>query len=345
MSVLRLAEIAEHGTDAQRGNLLGVQPFMLTADYASVDAFRAKLGAYLEVAAHRGWLNERTIVVWPEYLGTWLAAAGEGQAVIQSRTLGAAMRALALRHGLRFARTLLSAREKDRVAASLFRLKGSDMARHYQAVFSSLARQYGVTVVAGSILLPSPHVHDGRVMAGRGLLYNTCAVFQPDGTAHAAMVRKLVPTTAEQPFVASAPLSDLPTFETPAGRLGVLICADSWYPEPYQRLKAEAVDLIAVPSFITSAGLWDRPWKGYDGAAPPAGVDPRDVGTLTEGQAWRKYALAGRIAQTGAKHGLNVFLRGALWDLGADSGCALAIGGDRVTEAGCAGAALLNLWL
>jgi hypothetical protein len=318
---------------------------MVTADYASEEAFGAKLGGYMQVAAHRGWLNERTIVVWPEYLGTWLAAAGEGQAIIQSHTLGAAMRALALRHGLRFARTLLYAREKDWVAASLFRLKGGDMARQYQAVFSRLARQYAVTVVAGSILLPSPHVQDGRVLAGHGPLYNTSAVFQPDGRAYAALVHKLVPTTAEQPFVASAPVSELPTFETPAGRLGVLICADSWYPEPYQRLKAEGVDLVVVPSFIDSAGLWDKPWKGYDGAAPPAGVDLRDVGTLTEGQAWRKYAFAARLAQAGAKHGINVFLRGALWDLGADSGCALAISGDRITEAGCAGAALLNLWL
>ena len=344
-SDLRPGDIIEHGMDAGRGNLLGVQPFMRAADYASDEAFSAKLGQYLDRAAQRGWLSERTIVVWPEYLGTWLAVAGEGQAVYQAHSLNGAMRALALRHAWHFARGLVSAREKDRVAASLFRLKGADMARRYQAVFSALARRYSVTMVAGSILLPSPQVRDGQVIAGDGPLYNVSAVFAPDGMAHAGLVHKVVPTTTELPFVAPAPIAELPIFDTPAGRLGVLVCADSWYPGPYERLKTQGVELIAVPSFITAAGLWDKPWGGYDGAAAPADVDLGDVGRITEGQAWRKYALAGRIMSSGARHGINTFLRGALWDLAADSGQALAVSGDQVTEAGGVGAAILNLWL
>ena len=65
----------------------------------------------------------------------------------------------------------------------------------------------------------------------------------------------------------------------------------------------------------------------------------------TEGEAWRKYALAGRLAQSGARHGLNVFLRGSLWDMKADSGTAIAVREGEVREAGRAGGALLNLWL
>ncbi len=345
MSDLRPDDIIEHGTDRGRGNLLGVQPCVQAADYATAETFSARLGQYLEMAAQRGWLGQRTVVVWPEYLGTWLAAAGEPADVYRARSLGSAMQKLALRHPARFVGGLLAAGEKDRMAASLFRLKAADMAQRYQAAFSGLARQYAVTVVAGSILLPAPAVRAGQVTAGDGPLYNTSAVFGPDGLAHAALVRKVVPTTEEQAFVAAAPAAELPVFDTPAGRLGVLICADSWYPAPYERLKAQGAALLAVPSFISSAGLWDKPWGGYDGAAPPADVDLGDVGRLTEGQAWRKYALAGRLASAGATHGINVFLRGSLWDIAADSGQALAMGDGRVTESTGRGAAILNLWL
>jgi predicted amidohydrolase len=345
MSDLHLTDVIEHGVDSNRGNLLGMQPFVHAADYASEDTLNARLSHYTEIAAQKGWLNPRTIVVWPEHLGTWLAAAGEWPAVYSANSISRAMLLLAARHVLRFARQVVAAREKDRIAASLFRLKAPDMARRYQAVFSGLARRYSVTMVAGSILLPSPQVKDGQVTAGAGPIQNVSAVFGPDGLAFANLVRKVVPITTEQPFVAPAPVEQLPAFDTPAGRLGVLICADSWYPTPYQQLKTQGVELIAVPSSITTLGLWDKPWAGYNGAAAPPDVDPADVGCLTEGQAWRKYALAGRIGSSGATRGINVFLHSALWDISGDCGQALGVSGSQVIESSGAGAAILNLWL
>jgi hypothetical protein len=74
-------------------------------------------------------------------------------------------------------------------------------------------------------------------------------------------------------------------------------------------------------------------------------VDPTDVGVLTEAQAWRKYALAGRISQAGARCGINVFLRGELWDLAAHGGRATIVDGMMVIETKGGGAALHNLWL
>ena len=340
-----LIEFAEHGSDGQRGNLLGVQPYMRTSDYASEEAFFAKLDGYMQAARGRGWLGPRTIVVWPEYIGTWLASTGEGPAVAQAATLNGAMRRLAAGHALRFAGALLRSREQDRVSAALFRVQAEAMARSYQAVFSRLARQYAVTMAAGSIMLPAPEVRAGAVAAGSGPIYSVSAVFRPDGTAHPELARKTAPTTAEASFVTAATAAELPVFDTPAGRLGVLICADAWYPEPYARLKAGGAELVAVPSFVTADAFWDKPWGGYDGAPTPAGVDAADVGVLSAGQAWRKYALAGRLALSGARHGINVFLRGALWDLGPDSGTALAVSGDQVAEAGRAGAAIMSVWV
>ncbi len=343
---LHAVEMIEWGHKSQRGNLLGIQPFLTTADYVSGEAFFAKLNSYLESADQKGWLNERTIIVWPEYIGTWLVIAGEGPRVHDAKNLNDAMRALALRHILQLALALLSAKEKDKIAAGLFRVKAGSMAALYHSTFSALAKKYSATIVAGSILLPVPEVRDGIITAGKGSLYNVSAVYKPDGLAYPNLACKLFPIASELDFVAAAPTNNFfPTFETPAGRLGVLVCADSWYPEPYKKLKTQNVDLIAVPSYIPESDVWDKPWQGYTGASAPADVDQSDVGRLTEGQGWHKYALAGRIRQAGAKSGMSVFLRGSLWDLHTDGRSILAVAGGEALEAKSNEAAIINLWL
>ena len=176
---LNLQDIAEHGTESGRGNLLGIQPYMVPSDYASAGTFHAKLVGYLDAAHQRGWLNERTVVVLPEHIGTWLVIAGEKLSVYQAKTIAAGVRVVVLGHVLSFAREFLSARETDRVKASLFRMKAPEMARIYQTVFSSLSQEYVVTIVAGSILLPSPEVRNGELMAGDGQLHNVSVVYGP----------------------------------------------------------------------------------------------------------------------------------------------------------------------
>ncbi len=338
-------QVVEAGRDDGRGNLVGVQPWITPADYASETTLYGALSAYLDAARERGWLGPRTVVVWPEYLGTWLIVAGAGRAVARAKSLDAAMRRFALRHVAGLVRRLWSAREPDRVAATLFRVRAPHVTRLYHAVFSHLAREFQVTLVAGSAVLPSPRVVDGAVVAGDGPLYGVSAVFGPDGRAYPDLVRKAYPIGSELPFLTPASPEDLPAFDTPAGRLGVLICADSWYPAPYERLSALGVDLIAVPSYIAAQGVWDKPWRGYDGAAAPHDVAHTDVGALTEAQAWRRYALAGRLAPSGARAGINVFLAGSMWDLGGEGGSLMVTAGRAPTQAESGRPALLNLWL
>lgn len=43
-------------------------------------------------------------------------------------------------------------------------------------------------------------------------------------------------------------------------------------------------------------------------------MDPSDVGHLTEGQAWDRYALLGRLASSRARYGVNTFQVGRLWE-------------------------------
>jgi predicted amidohydrolase len=338
-------EMIEHGIRGQRGNLLGVQPYMNVSDYSSGDSFFAKLDFYLNAASQKGWINERAVVVFPEYIGTWLICANERASFFEKKKLQDAMSLLAVNHIFRLIGAFIASKEKDRLTASLFRVKARETAALYHSTFSALAKKYSVTIVAGSIMLPSPEVKAGVVVAGQGPLYNACAVFRSDGLAYPDLVRKSFPVDTELSFAACAPINELPVFETPAGKLGVLICADSFYPEAYAQLKDRGVEMIAVPSYEMEDGVWNKPWGGYNGAPAPDDVDKNDVGKISEADAWHKYALAGRLEQAGAKYGVNVFLRGSLWDLGTDGPSLISTGAGQFIEAKSDGDAILNLWL
>lgn len=348
MDNLHIEETKEYGTDRSLGNLLGIEPYMLAADYASLDSFQSKLDGYLASAGDNKWLNARTIVVWPEYIGTFLFAAGEGPEVYSASTLAEVTLIIIRNHTPVFIGYVAAATEQDKLRAALIRTKAKTIAEIYQEAFSELSRKYGVTTVAGSVALPEPQILNGKVEIADGPIYNCTVVFGPDGNAHPHILCKAFPTVPELVFTTPAPVGSIPSYETPAGRLGVLICADSWFPTAYDQLSDDKVDLVAVPSYGTGGPeTWDESWPGYDGWPAPTDVHPEDVGTITQGDAWFKYALGGRIGESNAKRGINVFLRGQLWDQKVGGGRATIAfeGSTPQAEEPSAGASFYNLWL
>lgn len=338
-----IKDVTEQGEDRGKGNLLGIQPYMQPWDYASESAFKAKLSGYLDEAKSRGFMNEQTVVVLPEYIGTWLVSAGEKPDVYDAPTVDEAMRSMIVSNLFSFTRSLVTAEGRDAALAALFVMKAPTTARSYHRVMRELALTYGVTLVGGSLVLPEPRLENGELMTGDGPLYNVSVVYGPDGVPFPQLVKKVFPTADELPFTTGARVEELAVFDTKAGRLGVLICADSWYPSTYSKLSKLGVDLLAVPSFLSSS--MERRWPGYNGAEAPEDVDQSDYGRITEGEAWLKYALAGRMGSTPARAGINVFLRGRLWDLEGD-GRPVAVAGQEVHQGRAdEGPAILNLWL
>ena len=344
---LSIPNLHQLGSDRGRGNLLGIEPYMVQQDYASKESFFHKLKGYLLAAQRENWLNEKTIVVFPEYLGSWLVLAGEGEKIFQVTTFNAAERTMVLSHPLRFAVNWLISRERGRAEAAFFRMKSNKMAETYQDVFSQLAREYAVTIVAGSIILPALHISNGTLVLTDGPLYNTSVVFQRDGEPYPRPILKVFPTAEELPFISSASFEDIPSFDTLAGRLGVLVCADSWFPQAYVPLREQDIDLLVVPSFgAFTEHTWNQSWLGYSGWPAPTDVDLKDIQKLSEGQAWNKYSLAGRIRSGGATYGMNVFLRGKLWDQDAGGWPATLVrDGEVFVEEVTKKAAILSLWL
>lgn len=344
LSDLRSEVALNLGQPGERGNLLGIQPELFAADYQSVERLRLKLAAYLEKARAEGLINDRTVVVLPEHIGTWLVAAGEKDQVYSAHTLDHAMLWLAAANPMKLARALVAAEGEQRLVDALFRMKATRMAGDYQALFGGLAREFGITLVAGSILLPAPRIEGGNLLAESGPLYNVSLVFDRQGRPVGQPQRKLFPSHEEQGFTAAAGIDQLQVVDTPAGRLGVLVSADSWYPAGYTALHEQGVELLAVPAFLTGNGSWSKPWRGEKGAPTPDDANLQ-AGKLSEGEAWQRLALAGHQPGSGARAGMTVFLRGQLWDLGSDGpGLAADANGIHIAEAG-RGAKLLNIWL
>lgn len=346
-SELTQPNLHQFGKPQQHGNLLGIAPYMVSQDYVSRESFFNKLDAYLLIAQRERWLNEKTIVLFPEHIGTWLAFANENKRIFQASTLETAERLMVLHHPLNFINYSLKSTEKARAEASFFRMKARQMAAMYHDVFSRLARNYAITLIAGSIVLPAPHLTGEGLIPTDGPLRNVSIIYRHDGTPYPNLVYKVFPTLRELDFIAPAAATNIPTFETPTGRLGVLICADSWFPEAYISMNEQEIDILAVPSFdALGMEYWREPWAGYDGWPPPVDVDTNDIKRITEGQAWEKYALAGRFQSSGARYGMNVFLRGKLWDQELGGKSATIIRGNEVfVEELTQKAAMLNLWL
>ena len=344
---LKMDVIESYGDSTENGNILGIQAFMTPVDYASEANFKQKIEFYLsEAQKNKLLILEKTIVVFPEYIGTFLVAANEKESLYKAKTLEEGLQTMVLSNIGKFTKTFVSAPDsvKDKVKYAAFAMKASEMARIYQTVFSELAAKYAVTIVAGSILLPNPSVENGILKINDGLLYNTSMVFDSKGKINQHLIKKAFPTADELSFVCPAKPADIPVFETPVGRMGVLVCADAWFSESYKVLKQKGVDFVVTPSFSNGYKNWGKKWTGYSGAETPADAKA-SIGKLTLGEAWVKHAMAERAKnEAGVRKGLNVFLQGNIWDLGADGSTIVLDDSAKATQH-IGKAALVNLWL
>ena len=108
-------------------------------------------------------------------------------------------------------------------ADTRLRMRAGNRPGAYHQLFAGLAREYGVTLVAGSIVLPGPALVDGELQVGTGPLRNVTLVFGLDGKVLGQpLVRPL--TARERGDDLSPPLLRL---QTPLGRLGVIQVSDT----------------------------------------------------------------------------------------------------------------------
>lgn len=344
LSDLRIKLAVDEGTPADRGNLLGIQPELFPTDYQSPERLHRKLAAYLQQAQDQGLLNEKTVVVLPEHVGTWLMISGEKDELYQAPTLAEAMNWLAASNPLLFARAWLSAKGNSRLDDAHLRMKSKAMAKDYQALFGGLAKEFHVTLVAGSIVLPEPSIRDGQLKPGSGALFNSSVVFGRDGVPLGQPQRQMHPIFDQRDVIEGEDQHAINVVDTPAGRLGILIGSDSWYPDNYRKLDEQGAQLVAVPAFVVGHGVWNQPWGGYKGSSTPGSVSLKP-GEVSEGQAWHRLTLTAQPPSSRAIAGVSVFLRGQFWDKSSSGQSFLSSNGQQFADGEARGARLLNVWL
>jgi predicted amidohydrolase len=314
-----IGEVENIGKNIGKGNIIALSPYVHTYDFSSQEAFYNMLHYYFNLALQRNLINDSTIIILPEYIGTWLVAANEKKEIYNDTSLESAMKIIVKSNLGKFGMAYLQSNAKDKTKEAVFKMKADKMLDIYQSTFSKLAIEFKLAIVAGSIVLPNPTIKNGKIEIDKsGKLYNISAVFDASGNVLPSLIKKIFPIEDEKAFTCAANRNEIPVYKTNAGNLAVLICADSWYPENYSQLKNKQVYILAVPSFVSQNNSWSNKWKGYNGAAAPSDVDTSDINNITEHDAWIKYAMVGRSMKTDIKTNVNVFLRGDLWNLGSD---------------------------
>ena len=85
----------------------------------------------------------------------------------------------------------------------------------------------------------------GSILERDGVdLYNTALLVGPDGFI--GKYRKMHLTTKEVYYYEKGNLG-IPVFHTPIGRIALLICLDSYYPEAFRIAALEGADVVCVP--------------------------------------------------------------------------------------------------
>ena len=119
--------------------------------------------------------------------------------------------------------------------------------------FAAACREEGVTGIAGFL------------ERGDGVVHNSAVLATPDGAV--VVYRKThLPTLGIDRYVEPGPA--LPVYDTPVGKIGILICYDVRFPEAARTLGLRGADIIAVPTnwpigaesspdFITRARAWE----------------------------------------------------------------------------------------
>ena len=125
---------------------------------------------------------------------------------------------------------------EDCMTGSIFGdLTKLDTTHQARNVFQALAKKYQIDIVTGSSMEGTP--------VGN---FNTSYYINANGEVLGTYQKNhLYPS--EYAFL--KPGSEVPVFETAYGKVGIVICWDMLFPEIFQRMKAQGVQLIYCPSY------------------------------------------------------------------------------------------------
>ncbi|TFD57924.1 MULTISPECIES: nitrilase-related carbon-nitrogen hydrolase [unclassified Cryobacterium] len=126
--------------------------------------------------------------------------------------------------------------------------------------FQKLASEYNMVIVVPMYEEEQP-----------GVLYNTAAVIDADGTYLGKYRKHHIPHLPQfwEKFYFRPGNTDYPVFDTRYGKIGVYICYDRHFPEGWRALGLNGAEIVFNPS-ATKPGLSNRLWELEQPAAAVA---------------------------------------------------------------------------
>ncbi len=250
--------------------LVAVQMRMELEDYRSPAVFRERITGIMQHVRRQVPQGE-LLVVFPEDVGLWLILTQDYERVRTAKTMmEAGVRIMERLQINPFSTNPPSAR-RVLIALSPF------VERVYHETFSAVAKQFRSWIVAGS-----------APIAEGEMVYNTSYTYNPKGE-RVLTQRKINLVELEQEgglALCPAP-KELPVINTPAVKLGVVICLDGFHHELIEQQVKQGASLIAKPSFNPlpwtkeqaegwQGGLWSAMQK-FHGVI---GINPMGVGQI-----------------------------------------------------------------
>jgi nitrilase len=123
---------------------------------------------------------------------------------------------------------------------ALLRANAVDLTRDDLAPLREASAREKVVVICG--------IHERDADFGGGTLYNSVVVIGADGKI-ANRHRKLMPTNPERMVWGMGDATGLKAVDTPCGRVGVMICWESYMPLARYALYAQGVDVYVAPTY------------------------------------------------------------------------------------------------
>jgi predicted amidohydrolase len=285
-----------------KANLIAVQAKMTLADYEMGGAFREKIAHLMKEAASRSDFSLPTLVSFPELIGMYLTFVPyywdhlNAESSLEKAGTKIVMQSLG--------RVPEQHRTSPEAAARwlLFIEQALEAERLYTETFSSLAREHGVYVSAGSIALPpieSEPSKGGRHIADPTKVHNISYLFSPRGVCLRRVPKVNMTQGFEQRVFDGAPKSELVPVETALGRVGTLVCYDGFHDSLVEHYDGLGVEILLKPSYNQHA--WDGP-STYD---PPH----------KEGENWLRTGCPSIIqGRENIRYGVNPMLVGTVFE-------------------------------
>jgi hypothetical protein len=294
-----------NGSDRKLGNLIAIEPSFLSLDFYSEENFKNSLIPLFEKAKKENAIDRKTIIILPEHIGTGLYFLNENRSIYFSN-IDIVIGNLKQIHKEFIEKFKISCKEtecktKDVELEAIVYEKKDQVAEIYHRTFSELAKEYSVTIIAGSILLPNPKIEKGNLISDKGPIFNVSLSYLPNGKIINQIIKKVHLNEMEKNFIQPGEVNQDLVISVPGWKVGVLLGIDSFYSSMYAQISKTKVDGIVSPSssFFEEKVL-DEKSQTID---------------LQESEDWYRYSIKERFLETKAKVALQLFWKGKFGDI------------------------------